>query len=173
MRLLMAPKDKITRDFGQGVQQASHVNMDEPAHKDVAQRRARNKAARRSPPHHQPKEEMMPGDRTTLTVDELADLIKPTFDYAPLLHVAEALIEQHPDTETLLRIANIGDRLFSFAIYAADERDDAVFFVKAFEEYREMVTTVLEAGIASGFCDDHDTATGEKIPTPWPPPMLS
>ena len=48
MRLLMAPKGKIARDFGQGVQQASHVNMDEPAHKDVAQRRARNKAARKA-----------------------------------------------------------------------------------------------------------------------------
>ena len=47
MRLLMAPKDKIARDFGQGVQQASHVNMDEPAHKVVAQRRARNEAARK------------------------------------------------------------------------------------------------------------------------------
>ena len=42
MRLLMAPKDKITRDFLQGVQRAFHVNMGEPAHKDVAQRRARN-----------------------------------------------------------------------------------------------------------------------------------
>ena len=48
VRLLMAPKDKIARDFGQGVQQASHVNMDEPAHKDVAQRRARNEAARKA-----------------------------------------------------------------------------------------------------------------------------
>jgi hypothetical protein len=48
MRLLMAPKDKIVRDFGQGVQQASHVNMDEPAHKDVAQRRARNRAVRKA-----------------------------------------------------------------------------------------------------------------------------
>ena len=44
----MAPKDKILRDCRQGVQQASHVNMDEPAHKDVAQRRARNKAARKA-----------------------------------------------------------------------------------------------------------------------------
>ena len=48
MRLLMAPNDKIARDFGQGVQQVFHVKMDEPAHKAVAQRRARNKAARKA-----------------------------------------------------------------------------------------------------------------------------
>jgi hypothetical protein len=48
MRLLMARKDKTTRDSLQGVQQASDVNMGEPAHKDVAQRRARNKAVRKA-----------------------------------------------------------------------------------------------------------------------------
>jgi hypothetical protein len=44
----MAPKDKITRDCRQGVQQVFHVNMYEPPLKDVAQRRARNKAARKA-----------------------------------------------------------------------------------------------------------------------------
>ena len=44
------------------------------------------------------------------------------------------LINDHAvaHTEDLLKVARIGQMLFSQAVYTADEQDDAEFFVKAF-----------------------------------------
>lgn len=65
-------------------------------------------------------------------------------------------------TEDLLKVARIGQMLFSQAVYTADEQDNTEFFVKAFEEWPDEVTQLMEKMQLSFGVEERDQSTGER-----------
>ena len=87
---------------------------------------------------------------------------------SPLLRLtitaAIDLINDHAvaHTEDLLKVARIGQMLFSQAVYTADEQDNTEFFVKAFEEWPDEVTELMEKMQLSFGVEERDQSTGER-----------
>ena len=65
-------------------------------------------------------------------------------------------------TEDLLKVARIGQMLFDQAVYTADEQDNTEFFVKAFEEWPDEVTELMEKMQLSFGVEERDQSTGER-----------